>query len=180
MDYLIFQYFNNLAGQYKIVADLAIFFARFFQYFLIGGAILFLLARKNKLGRIKSFKIIILSFAAALVSRFIFAEIIHLFWSRPRPFLSHEVYKLIPVLTDVSFPSGHMSFLFAFSVAAYLLIKKTDPSIKWVGWLLFSGSFLIGIARIFSGVHYPSDILAGIILGILVGWGSYVIFKKWW
>jgi len=80
--------------------------------------------------------------------------------------------QLIPEDLHMSFPSGHMTFLFALGMAIYFHNKKA-------GYLLFAGGFLIGLARIFVGVHYPLDIFGGIILGILVGLGGNEIFKKW-
>lgn len=170
MDYYIFQQLNNLAGQYKLVADLTVFFGRYFQYFLVGGVCLYLAARNPAF---RDFRKIALALLAAVISRFGFASGLRQLYFRPRPFVSHQVYQLIPQdFLKGSFPSGHMAFLFAFGMFLYMSNKR-------VGQIVFGGGILIGIARIFGGVHYPSDILGGIILGVLVGWGSYKIFKKY-
>jgi len=79
---------------------------------------------------------------------------------RPRPF---KTYPDIVKLTDAgspSFPSGHTSF--AFSIA-------TSLSITFPKWYVIAPSMLwassIGYSRMHLGVHYPSDVLAGAIIG---------------
>lgn len=59
-----------------------------------------------------------------------------------------------------SFPSGHAAFYFALSMAVYLYNKK-------LGVILFVVSLIMGIARIYAGVHWPSDILGGIVVGVI-------------
>ncbi len=59
-----------------------------------------------------------------------------------------------------SFPSGHAAFFFALSTAVYFYNKK------W-GVFFFIASSLLSIGRIMGGVHYPSDILGGAIIGVL-------------
>src|SRR3989344_1192804 len=70
-----------------------------------------------------------------------------------------------------AFPSGHASFYFALSTIIYGYNKKA-------GILFFIGSFLIVLARVFVGLHWPSDILAGAILGIIMGIILNKLFKK--
>ncbi len=171
MDYSIFQYLNNLAGQHNWIKELAIFFGQQFQYWLVGGVSFYIIARK---ATIKNIRRLALAFLAAIVSRFVFASAIHNLFFRPRPFANHQAYQLIPNdMLSGSFPSGHMSFLFAFGAIIYLQNKKA-------GWVVFAGSFLIGLARIFVGVHYPSDILGGILLGVLVGFVFGKLAQLWW
>ena len=172
MDYYIFQLINNFAGQYKWLDAAGIFFASYCQYVLGAGLILFMVARKDRLERIKNLKITILAFAAAVVSRLIFAEIIKRADGRMRPFVNHQVHQLILYDANYSFPSGHASFFFALSTVIYFYNKKA-------GLVCFAGSFLIGLARIFVGVHYPLDILCGMALGIIVGWAMAKIGKKY-
>jgi len=62
--------------------------------------------------------------------------------------------------SSYSFPSGHTIFIFALATAVYFFHKK-------LGYFLYFSGLLIGLARISGGVHYPSDILGGIILGSL-------------
>jgi len=112
---------------------------------------------------LKTIKIVVLSLGAALFSRLIIVEIIRWFYFRPRPFIALQVHQLLEHSASSSFPSGHAAFFFALSAVIYFYNKKA-------GLLFFAASFLIGLARIFVGIHYPLDILAGALIGIFFGW----------
>jgi len=170
LDYQIFQLINSLAGYYKWLDDVGIFFAAYSQYFLGGGIVAWTLL-KDRMNFWKNFKITAYFFATAIVSRFIFGEIIKRLVARPRPFEFHQVTQLIPEDLHMSFPSGHITFFFAFSTAVYFYNKKA-------GLICYAVSFLMGLARIYTGVHYPADILGGMALGFLMGWGMWKISKK--
>jgi undecaprenyl-diphosphatase len=83
---------------------------------------------------------------------------------RPRPdarFEASEVISRSP--SSSSFPSGHASS----SAAAALMLAATWPSARVAVWLLAVG---VSVSRIYLGVHYPSDVLAGFLIGLLVAW----------
>lgn len=67
-----------------------------------------------------------------------------------------------------SFPSSHAILAFAF---AYILSRE-EPKLKRWFYLL---AILISLSRVFLGVHYPSDIIAGMFLGIMIGWLSLTL-----
>lgn len=162
MDYFLFQQINGLAGQWEWLNNLAIFFAKYFEYFLIISIFVIFL---------KKWKIISQVFLAAIISRLGIVELIRWLWERPRPFVENNVNLLLERSASNSFPSGHASFYFAIAAVVYLYNKKIG---KW----FFAVSFLISIARVFSGIHWPSDILAGAFVGILCGWFIVKILKK--
>lgn len=180
MDYFLFQKINSLAGRWLWLDALAIFFAAYFQYFLSAALVLLAAVKKEKATRIRNLKVAALAFLSAFISRFVFAEIIKRLAARPRPFEAHEATRLLlDKSSDDSFPSGHMAFFFALSAVVYLCIRKSYPAHSWwVGLILFGGSFLIGLSRMFVGIHYPSDILGGAALGLLVGWLVVKIYDK--
>ncbi len=62
-----------------------------------------------------------------------------------------------------SFPSNHALNNFAAATFFY----KLYPNLKWV---LFITAFLIALSRVYLGLHYPSDILGGAIIGIIFGY----------
>ena len=91
--------------------------------------------------------------------------------ARVRPCdVNTAVQLLIPRPTDFSFPSGHTGASFAATSALYFSKNKL-----WVPALLFS--LLIAFSRLYLYVHYPSDVLAGVLLGILSGWLGTVFVK---
>lgn len=77
-----------------------------------------------------------------------------------------NVNMLIPIPTDFSFPSGHTAISFAVISALYFCKNKI-----WIPSLMLGS--LIAFSRLYLYVHYPSDILGGIILGGLVGKLAY-------
>lgn len=170
-DFSLFKLINGLAGQYYWLDTLAIFFAAYWQYVLTMGLVVFMLTRKDAVARLKNLKIVAYFFATAIISRFFFGEILKRIIARPRPFEAHSVTQILPYDAGLSWPSGHMSFFFALSTSVYFYNKK-------LGIVLFLGSFLVGLARIFVGIHYPLDILGGMVLGVLVGWGIHRFFMK--
>ena len=90
------------------------------------------------------------------------AETIRYFIHRPRPFLSHEVHQLLSEVS-YSFPSGHATFFFALSTGIFFYHRK-------LGILFYVSTVCMVIGRVISGIHYPSDIVAGAIIGIICGW----------
>lgn len=162
LDILIFQQINGLVGRWTGLDTSGVFFAEYFQYVLV--IILVWLFRKN-------IRVIFWSLASAVLARFGIAELIRLFWSRPRPFIENNVNLLVEMAPKPSFPSGHASACFALSFVVYHYNKKA-------GIFFFIASFLVSIARVFVGVHWPTDILGGAAVGILVGWIIIKISKK--
>ncbi|HVM90834.1 MAG TPA: phosphatase PAP2 family protein [Verrucomicrobiae bacterium] len=81
---------------------------------------------------------------------------------RPRPYIvSSDILQLIPPpLTSASFPSGHTSVAFAAAAA----ITLGAPEIGVPALVLAT---LVGLGRVAVGVHYPTDVFAGAMLGIL-------------
>ena len=75
--------------------------------------------------------------------------------------------------TSLSFPSGHTSSAFTFAMALTMVLKKKGPAIA-----SFIFAFLMGISRIYVGVHYPTDVIMGAFVGILYAVIGYVIFSK--
>ena len=93
---------------------------------------------------------------------------------RIRPYDAiEELMCIIEVQPDFSFPSGHSSISFACLTVIFLMVpKKTYAVIPAVIGLL------ICFSRMYVGVHYPTDILGGILLGILCGLLAYFIVNK--
>lgn len=84
--------------------------------------------------------------------------------ARIRPCEINPAVSLLVVRpTDFSFPSGHTTT--AFAVSSVLFFSKNR---LWIPALILS--VLIGFSRLYLYVHYPTDVLAGVLLGIMIGW----------
>ena len=168
-DIVIFKLVNGLAGRSAAIDALEIFLANYLPYLLM----LFLIAclfwpQENKR---QNRQMVFLAITSALAARFLLKTAILFFYQRPRPYIAlPSTHKLISSGVSESlqsFPSGHVIFFFALSAVVYSFNKK-------LGAFFFICSAIMGIARIFVGVHWPSDILGGAVLGILVG-----VVAKW-
>ncbi len=151
---------HGLAGWSGTLDAAGIFLAQYFPYLLAIPFILFLLKRKTTKERMS---VLLFSVLAMLLSRGILTEAIRLFFPRQRPFEAFGFTPLIPE-SGSSFPSGHAAFFFALSFAIFAVDKK------W-GWWFIGLSLLNGLARVFVGVHYPSDIAGGLLIGLV----SYLV-----
>ena len=84
--------------------------------------------------------------------------------ARPRPFTSDPArILLIPRPEDYSFPSGHTAVSFAAASAAWFMKKRKT------GVAFGAVACLIAFSRLYLYVHYPTDVLAGAVIGILCG-----------
>lgn len=91
---------------------------------------------------------------------------------RPRPYVDNPLPE--PLLTthlDVSLPSGHAATSFA---GATLL------ALAWPRWFLplYLLALAIGLSRVYVGVHYPLDIVAGALVGVVVGAGVWLVVRR--
>ena len=160
MDLRIFEYINSFAGQWFLLDQLGIFLAQSAGYALLGIlAFLFLFRSYQR-------RMVIVSAISAVVARGILVTAIRFFYHRARPISVDAVHQLV-TNDKWAFPSGHASFFFALSTGVYLYNKK-------LGIFFYAVSLLMGVARIFVGVHWPSDILGGAFLGTIVG----IVVKK--
>ena len=93
--------------------------------------------------------------------------------ARIRPYDAFaSLTPLVAKPIDYSFPSGHTGSSFAAACAMYRSLPK------WAGISLLLLAVLIGLSRLYVGVHYPSDVLAGMLTGILSGCAAHPIWKK--
>lgn len=90
------------------------------------------------------------------------ANLLKFIITRPRP----DVMQLVQE-TSYSFPSSHATVVFSLLPILCIKFKKLMPL-----WITFG--ILIILTRLYVGVHYPSDIIAGSILGLIVG---FIILK---
>ena len=86
---------------------------------------------------------------------------------RTRPWvIFEEVVRLVPDPGDPSFPSGHSANSMATAFAILLNSARCGVKRYW-GVILVILAVLIALSRLYLGVHFPSDVLVGILFGIL-------------
>ena len=78
----------------------------------------------------------------------------------------------------LSYPSGHAMVAVAVYLLAALMIAKAFPNLKCLAVVLGVASFLPGLSRLFMGVHYPSDVLMGWLLGVACAAFWYQIWLR--
>lgn len=168
MDSYLFHVINNFAGKWISLDTLAIFFASYFEYFLLFFLVCFLAINFRK-----NWHMVFSALFSAFVSRFVFCSAVRMLWFRPRPFVENSVNLLMDYnAKESSFPSGHASFYFALSTVIYLYNKK-------IGILFYAFTILMTLSRVFVGIHWPSDILFGALLGVITGLAGDRLIKKY-
>ena len=93
--------------------------------------------------------------------------IINGLYFRPRPFVDHDVYLLFYQPTDSSFPANPIAATFGIAAAVWGVNRR-------IGTVLLIAAGLYGFARVYAGVHYPLDIIAGALIGIVI---TFLVFK---
>lgn len=100
------------------------------------------------------------------------------YYARPRPSLvSHLDY-----VNNPSFPSGHalLSLIVYCTIGALLANLVQDRRLKiYILMVAFGLSFSVGISRMYLGVHYPSDVLAGWTIGLLWATTCWLAHHRW-
>ena len=106
-----------------------------------------------------------LSMAAALILELLVCNLLlKPLVDRVRPFeLNTAVQLLITAPADGSFPSGHTGASFASTVVLF----RSRSRLRWPALLL---SILIAFSRLYLYVHFPTDVLAGVVIGSALGW----------
>jgi membrane-associated phospholipid phosphatase len=110
--------------------------------------------------------------ASSVVAAVILTNITKYIINRPRPFVTWPVIEKESTGGSPSFPSGHTSEAFALATSLSLAYPKwyvITPSFIWAG--------AVGYSRMDLGVHYPSDVLAGAVIGAGCAWISFKVNK---
>lgn len=139
-------------------------------FFIVLGLLFLFFKKTRKAG----FAILVAILIGALLTN----VLVKPFVARPRPYMSEslqfkEWWQAVGARTEseFSFPSGHATASFAAMGAFFAFLNK-----KW-SWLGLVLAALIGFSRNYIFVHYPSDILGGILVGLLSALVAYFIVK---
>lgn len=168
-DEQLFHLLNGFVGQSPFLDGTFVFLAKYLPYALI--VILLVLVFFSQYSNRKKLEILLVTGVSGAIARFGATELIRFFYPRPRPFVTFpEIHRLLTENSS-SFPSGHATFFFAFSTAVYFYNKK------W-GIFFFVATILMTVSRVIAGIHYPSDILGGAMIGIFIACLTYCLATR--
>lgn len=131
---------------------------------IVMGLVLLLIPKTRKSG--------VIMVAALIVDVLLCNVVLKNLVARTRPYdVNTGVQLLVARLHDYSFPSGHTAASFASVAALYLAGEKK----LWKPMLVFA--CLIAISRLYLYVHYPTDVLGGVLVGVVSGYLGYRLIK---
>jgi undecaprenyl-diphosphatase len=158
LDYTVFTWINGLAGRNSLLdTAMRTFCNDHLVPFTLGFMVIILaLHGKNRQEDRKNIEAVIKVFISIAVATLVM-QVILTFVHRPRPFVDHPVNLLFYHPTDWSFPSNPATATFTFFFSVWFSDHK-------FGWWFLPPAVLMSFARVFCGVHYPGDVLAGIVI----------------
>lgn len=164
IDAELFRSINNLAGKHPALDALGVFCARYLVVLMFVAVIVrAAIAARNPGSRTLAALLAtaeLRAFAAAALA-FLGNWLFSLLVFRPRPYVSlKDVHRIIPEpLTSHAFPSGHSSVAFALAFTLLLV----DPPF---GLAMLVAAAAVAFGRVYVGVHYPLDVVVGILVGL--------------
>lgn len=147
----------------KLSGLLALFAATFLLWIMYAG-LLFLWVIDGRVKRetaLHSFVVSISSWGLAELAKNLFHSL------RPYVINQRQAFVLWPGQGDGSFPSGHAAAAFGLAAAVFLHSKK-------LGTIFLLLAIAVGAGRVWANVHFPIDVLAGAILGVVTA----LVFEK--
>jgi undecaprenyl-diphosphatase len=165
LDYHLFKIINDLAVKLTIFNPLMRILATDAEYLFYISILIYWFTRIKQ-----NRKMVIESLLSACTALGISGIIAH-FYYRDRPFITHTVFQLIKHPANASFPSDHAAGAFVIATAIWQFRKK-DGTV----WLILA--LCIALSRIWTGVHYPSDVIAGALIGSVSAYVVHQLFAK--
>ncbi len=167
MDARLYSAINGLARYSDRPNDFFEFFAHYGPYLFVGLLLIIWFWPGKKAAKdLRQWAVINATLAASIALGI--NQIIIRIWARPRPFtaVQHAILLLAPS-HDPSFPSDHATFAFGVAVAIYLAMRR-------VGILALVLAALVAFARVYTGEHYVTDVVAGALIS-----GSVAFAVHW-
>ena len=172
LDVILFQFFNNRAGIHGGLDAIGIFLALFLLP-LMGVLVILAAFTIKRLREEHWYELPLKAFCAGVLA-YVVRTVLGLIIARPRPFLAlSDMHLLVSRESSYGFPSGHASVAFALAFVIY----RHDRD--W-GMAFFIIAALVAVGRVFVGVHYPLDVLAGAVLGWICARGVAWFERKEW
>lgn len=167
MDATLYEKINGLAGHVGAIDNIFAFIASKGPYILVIVVLLLWFWPGPAHDRERRQWAAISATIAALVTVGIDQVIRSFIWSRPRPFLDHPAHMLLAKDMAGSFPSNHAAAGFAIAIAVLLYSRRAG-----IATLIFA--ILLAFSRVYTGEHYPGDVVAGAALGSVVAYGVFL------
>jgi undecaprenyl-diphosphatase len=177
LDYQLFNSIYSLSGQSRLLDFFGIFCAKYL-IFVIAGIVVgwWLGLHKTKpsfswplIGRRKW--LIFGNASLSVLLTMLLNYALGFLKFRNRPFVSFNTGRLVNPFSEKSFPSDHTAVAFALAASIFFFDKK-------LGVVLMILALFVGLGRIYAGVHYPFDVLGGILVGVLsAAFMKLVVFR---
>lgn len=151
-----------------LLTAIMVFFSRIGDsgiIWIVTGLVL-LIPRKTRRG---GFDVLICLLAAFLINDYVIKVLV----ARIRPYdVINGLTILVPPESSFSFPSGHANSSFAAALSLALAFGRK-------GAIAYIPAVLIAFSRCYVGVHYPSDVFAGMLVGTLVSLAVYMLLRRY-
>jgi membrane-associated phospholipid phosphatase len=115
---------------------------------------------------------------AALAGGLWYEVLVHVV-NRPRP-TAAQILRVTEHPGSTSYPTGHIIFITISAAILMLCIgQRYLPRWAWpIGWVVVAAiAFTVGLDRIYVGAHWPSDVVAGVL--IVTAWLAFVVSVRW-
>ncbi|WP_442892120.1 phosphatase PAP2 family protein [Companilactobacillus sp. HBUAS59699] len=166
MDIYLFRSVNNLANKSDLLNLVGIFTAKYTVYILALIMICLWFVKRNDSKFRQMLMISVIScLLSELVGKFIAGNIY--FHRQPFAVLS-SVNQLIPKSVGNSFPSDHTIVFFSIMIIFFIYTKS---KIRYIFPVI---AIIVGLSRIFVGVHYPIDVFVGASIGTIISIISFI------
>lgn len=157
IDVDLFHLLNNLLGK-SHPFDIAIIFFAKYLIFVLGLLVLFSLGKDFVQEPKRRFTLNLGALIGTIFTVIAVTQVIRALYHHSRPLFAlgtpHILFE-----SSYSFPSMHTILIFGVATAVYFYNRR-------LAYGIYASGVLVGIARVIAGVHYPFDIVGGIILGV--------------